>query len=288
MGVVRTSGRFRPPEMMPVLHEAPKGHLVLVGVMSTHQRHPAGGVDRRTLIPCRSATIIASAVLLLAACGSAQPEDSAGTTPPVSQNADRVDLETVDPPQPVGTQGNDESVPDYTDAELEVLLDGSSTVEYDDEPPEPEPLEADSPAAAIEIIEAELDESSDATAAAAPILDRVQPLDDAPTGAVFGIRDGRHINEAGEAIRLDEAAALACANVEIGLTALDEGRTAEAADHLRAASVMAADADVSAVNRWSPTLEETAAEMTTANTSDDAASALLAFLTTCTEGGYEL
>lgn len=226
--------------------------------------------------------------VLVAGCGSTPVAESAGTRPPISQHSDDVVSTTVGALEAIGTAGDVDDVPDYSAAELEVLLD-SATIDGDEgDTPEPEPLDAGSPAAAIEAIETELEESTGVAVGATPILDTVQPLDDAPAGAVFGIREGRHINEAGEAIRLDEAAALACANVEIALTALDEGRPLEAADHLRAASVTAADTSVSALRPWSSVLEETAADVVGSDMSTDTVSALLAFLSTCTQGGYEL
>lgn len=302
--------------MIPVLHEALKAHLVLVGVMNNHQRHAAGCADRRNTIRCRPAiAMVVTLSLLAAACGSAQSTDSAGTTPPVSQQSDDIVSGTVEtlqateaPGDDVNASGHDDNdVPDYTPAELEVLLNGPQTEEDKLDPREPEPLHADSPAAAIEEIEAELDDPTGAAVGATPILDKVEPLD-APTGPVFGIRDGRRINEAGEAILLDDAAALACANVEIALTALDEGRSADAAGHLRTASNMAADTEVSAMSPWSSILEQAAVDVTTGHTSlnsepnspgpngavsngavsNGAVSALLAFVTTCTQGGYEL
>lgn len=302
--------------MIPVLHEALKAHLVLVGVMNNHQRHAAGCADRRNTIRCRPAiAMVVTLSLLAAACGSAQSADSAGTTPPVSQQPDDTVSGTVEtllateaPGDDMNAAGHgDGDVPDYTPAELETLLDGPSTEEDELNPSEPEPLEADSPAAAIEEIEAELGDPTGAAVGATPILDNVEPLD-VPTGTVFGIRDGHLINEAGEAILLDDAAALSCANVEIALTALDEGRSADAAGHLRTAASMAADTAVSVMRPWSSILEQAAVDVATGHpplstqsnsptsngaasngaVSNGAVSALLAFVSTCTQGGYEL
>lgn len=277
--------------MRPVLHEVLKAFLVLVGVMSNHRRPTAGCAVRRSTARYHTAmAMVVTLAMLATACGSARSDDSAGSAPPVSQQSDDRVPET-DVPETIGVLGptetpeDDDSVPDYTEAELEVLLDTPGTDEVQLDPPEPAPLEAESPMAAIEAIEAELGESPDG--GATPILDEVEPLD-TPTGAVFGIRDGRRINEAGEAILLDEAAALACANVEIALTALDENRSAEAADGVRAASVATAETAVPAIKTWTSILEQAAAEVATGDTANGAEPALLAFLATCTEGGYEL
>lgn len=269
--------------------------------MQTHQRPYADRVDRRTTIfRCRS--VIAAALilpLLAAGCGSNRTADTALPTPPVSQRGDDIVSETVGALDAIaipddgvaatddtGVDGDD--VPDYTDAELDVLLNTPPADEDGLNPPETEPLEADSPAAAIEAIAAALDDSPRAAVEGTPILDKVEPFDSAPTPAAFGIRDGRRINEVGEAIRLDEPAAVACANVEIALTTLDENQPADAADHLRAASTTAAGSTVAAMNPWASILEQLAADIDGAETTNDEISALLAFLTTCTQGGYEL
>lgn len=105
---------------------------------------------------------------------------------------------------------------------------------------------------------------------------------------IFGIRDGRRINEVGEANRLDEAAALACGNVEIALTALDDGRPDDAAGHLQAASTSAADASVSAMTEWASILDQAAAAVVLDGSAANDPASLIAFLTMCTQGGYEL
>ncbi|MDH3301249.1 MAG: hypothetical protein OES24_12150 [Acidimicrobiia bacterium] len=277
--------------------------------MKSHRRLRADRAGRRTTaFRCRPAIAPALALVLLATgCGSDPAAESTLATPPRAEQADQILSDTIDAlaiiEHSAAGDADDDDVPDYTAAELEVLLD---TAAIDDEvldTPEPEPLESGSPEAAIEAIEAELDEPTGGPRAGTPILDQVPPLDDAPAGTTFGIRDGRRINEVGEANRLDEQAALACGNVEIALTALDDGQPDEAVDHLRDAATMAADTSVTAMDPWSSILDQTATDVAAANPSNGTAwnstasngtafnavvSALLAFLTTCTQGGYEL
>ncbi len=275
--------------MMQRLHDLGTSSLVPVGVMNTHQRLFAGRADRRTTTSrCRPVIVFGFTLTLLAtACGSDPAADSTigASTPPAT--LDEIVSETVDLATTDSDTGDSELAADYTADELARLLDPPT---YHDvlDAPDPEPFRAASPEAALSEIAAELDKSAGSATSATPLLDQVGPIDDAPTGTVIGIREGRRINEAGEANRLDEAAALACGNVEIALTALDEGRADEAADHLRTASTMAADTSVPAMNAWSSILEQSATDVAAARRSPADGSPLLAFLTACTQGGYEL
>jgi hypothetical protein len=118
------------------------------------------------------------------------------------------------------------------------------------------------------------------------VLEAVEPLDQAPAaGQAIGIRDGRTRNEAGELIRLDEAAALACGDVERALTALDDGDERAAADLLASAADRAARSTVDDIDAWSTTVADTAD--IGIDTSGSLAT-LVGFLSACTQGGYEL
>ena len=127
----------------------------------------------------------------------------------------------------------------------------------------------------------------------AAVLDAIGPLDDEATSAE--VRDTRDLragkgdpsgatprNETGELVQLDETAALACADVERALTAVDEGELDDAIDHIESAASRAGESHVEGIAAWSQPLEE-------ASTSpgDDLA-VLLGFLSSCTKGGYEL
>ena len=123
-------------------------------------------------------------------------------------------------------------------------------------------------------------------------LDALEPLDEEPSNAE--IRDARNDrqdpglavvdgprNEAGEVIELDEQAALACADVERALTAVDEGDAATAAADVASASDRADASGIADIAAWSQPLSEWAGV-------DGDQAVLLGFLSTCTEGGYEL
>ncbi len=123
-------------------------------------------------------------------------------------------------------------------------------------------------------------------------LDVLEPLDEEPTAAELrearndredaelAVVDGPR-NEAGEMVELDEAAALACADVERALTSIDEGETATATADVASAATRAGGSAVADIATWSQALGEW-------NGADDDSAALLGFLATCTEGGYEL
>ncbi|MDH5519485.1 MAG: hypothetical protein OEZ14_03015 [Acidimicrobiia bacterium] len=254
--------------------------------MNTHHRHSADRAERRTTSSwCRSAIAFALAVpFLAAACGSDLAADPSLRTPTAQQPNDIVS-ETVGAMAALSDEPGADDEPDYTAAELEVLLDVDEAEEVLDGS-DPEPLDTGSPEAAIKAVEARLDD--DPATGRTPILDQIEPVDDGLTGTIFGVRDGRRINEVGEANRLDEAAALACGNVEIALTALDDGRPDKAADHLQTASAMASNTTVSAMTPWSPILDRAATVVAVDGSAGDEVAPLIAFLDTCTQGGYEL
>ncbi len=262
--------------------------------MTTHQCPSGDSADGATTTRTRRHSIVVAAFtlpLLFGACASNPATDQSLNTPAVSQQAadigsESAALETATESTAVEPAVEDDTA-DYTDAELSELLVVPDTDEAV-EAPDPAPLEAGSPEAAIEAIESELEESPAATISGAPILDQVQPVDGATTGPVFGLREGRRINEAGEAFRLDEAAALACGNVEIAVTALDDGRFEKATRHLDDAAAQTADTTVDALVAWNSVLDQAADDLAADGTSEGDVPTLLAFLTICTQGGYEL
>ena len=276
--------------MVPVLHDIGATALVPVGVMNTHQRRFADHATRRTttsLRPWRAVFALALPVVAVA-CG-ADSDSSAATTPVTSSEVDTPNNDSqaaaiTETGSAVPTGSDDQLGSDYTDDELDRLLSPPSTFQDVAETPDPGPLETASPEAAIDEIQSLLDEASvlgDDT----PILDKVEPIDGGPTERVISMREGRRINEAGEAIQLDDAAALACANVEIALTALDDGDIARAAAGLDKAATLAGDSSVAALTPWSAVLEDAAAAV---DSPESDVSPLLAYLSACTQGGYEL
>ncbi len=265
--------------------------------MHFHHRLIAARADKRITTRPSLSTVAAGVALALTvtACGSdttSDPDLGAPTPTTAEIGSGTVDLavaDTVSNGDSGSVADDSDFTPDYTAEELEELIAAPEPTDSEVlDAPEPEPLEAGSPEAVIQEVQAELDDRQTATADSSEVLDRVQPLDDAPSGDVIGIREGRRINEAGEAHRLDEAAALACGHVEVALTSIDEGRTAEAVERLRASSTMAADTSVEALKPWTAILGDSAAELESNGPSGTDVSPLLAFLTTCTQGGYEL
>ncbi len=123
-------------------------------------------------------------------------------------------------------------------------------------------------------------------------LDALEPLDEEPSDAeIQDAREDREDaglavvdgpwNEAGELVELDESASLACADVERALTAVDEGAAATAAADVASAADRAAGSGIADIAAWSETLEDW-------DGADGDAAVLLGFLSSCTEGGYEL
>lgn len=113
------------------------------------------------------------------------------------------------------------------------------------------------------------------------LLSQFEPLDGKPTpGERIGLRDGRSRNEAGELRQLDESASLACGDVEVAVTAFDEGDIDGAKERMSRAAERAGKSSVAGMQPWATTLADGA-------DSGDAA-VLVAFLSACTEGGYEL
>lgn len=155
----------------------------------------------------------------------------------------------------------------------------------DDGEPEtaPEPIEIEdltelsAPEEVIAEVEAELpaDVSSD------NVLDAIEPIDsdiDLSTD-----RNGRTTNESGELVGLDEPASLACANIEIALTALDEGDEAAAAAQVVSAAERAGSSQMPSVQAWSSPLAESINDGAVAEFAP-----LIGFISVCAEGGYEL
>lgn len=127
----------------------------------------------------------------------------------------------------------------------------------------------------------------------AEVLDAIEPLDEKPTASeiqqVRGSRDGTGDptdnaprNEAGELAQLDESAALACADVERALTAIDEGSVETAVEEIESAATRAGESSIEDIAAWSEVLSGS-----WTGGGDDPA-VLLGFLSSCTKGGYEL
>lgn len=216
----------------------------------------------------RAASFVVAAALLAAACGD---------------NAESASL-----------FGNDQTGDDDGFGSGVILPAADDPVEGDDFGPiEPEPHLTEGqpdlgrPDEVVPAIRKRLDDADDTGRNLdGEILEAVGPLDHGPDpDQAVGLRDGRSRNEAGELNRLDEAAALACGDVERALTALDDGDGRQAADLLASAADRAALSSVTDIEVWSTTLAES---VNTGTNTDGALVPLLGFLSVCTRGGYEL
>ncbi len=124
-------------------------------------------------------------------------------------------------------------------------------------------------------------QGNDAVASDDELLTQFEPLDGVPSpGERIGLRDGRSRNEAGELRQLDESASLACGDVEVAVTAFDEGDVDMAKQRMSRAAERAAASAVAGMAPWADSLSDGA------DSADPAV--LVAFLSACTEGGYEL
>ncbi len=126
----------------------------------------------------------------------------------------------------------------------------------------------------------EIEVSAEDIAEGEEILDTIEPIDDAEP--VADERDGLERNSTGELVELDEAASLACANIEIALTALDEGDIAAAGDAVAAAATWSEDSTVAPMAAWLDVLRDAR------DGGNFDLETLVGFLSVCADGGYEL
>ncbi len=146
-----------------------------------------------------------------------------------------------------------------------------------------------------EIAEPQLTEREDVVADVAPEVEKLAPEQE-PLEALNEVakrtattappadakRDGYTRNDAGQLMILDNDAALACADVEIGLTALDAGDIAAANAHISSASTRAGSSQNNSIASWSDSLS------TASGLKEDSVSVLVGFIAVCAEGGYEI
>ena len=209
-------------------------------------------------MPLLPAAVLTATLLLLSACGSGDEvivSDAGGAAPGNAPG----------PSAPAEPSGAAEPIADEDQPDLG----------------EPDEVMAE--------IEEELD---DEAVSGDEALDALEPLDEEPSNAeIRDARDNREDpglavvdgprNEAGEVVELDEAASLACADVERALTAVDEGAADTAAADVASAADRAATSGIADIAAWSEPLGEW-------NSADGDPAVLLGFLSSCTEGGYEL
>lgn len=258
-----------------------------LGVSGGRQR-PA----RRSTKPLLTAFI--GSTILLAACGGdpvTVTADAAGAAAQIENpEADGVIDDDTDGTDPDGGD------PDTTDPEADAAADPDGTEPSGDAEPTPEAeaatdteTEPEAVAEVVAEVEAAMTEEPEAVDETLDSLEA--PLDDEATAVdVSDARDERELgesntaprNESGEPNQLDEAAALACAEVERALTALDENDLAASAASIAAASDWAAQSGSADVADWSTALASASTAL------DDDISTVVGFLSVCTEGGYEL
>ncbi len=246
-------------------------------VRAARARHWPGPIGKRWL-PALGLV----AALTAAGCGSSSDEASA----PLDAADLPAELIAADGDDGEGRTGDgDGAAGDATDT-TDAADGGSDVVIEDVETVPAEPIDTDSvelsddaPAAVIDKVADEIAASDDG-GTGGELLDAVDPVDGAEQPP--SEPDGRSRNGYGELLVLDDEASLACANVEIAIGELDEGRGDVAGDHVRSGADRAEASGIADIRSWADPLRAAAA----VEAGDPAA--LIGFLTVCTEGGYEL
>ena len=232
----------------------------------------------------RAASLVAAAVLVIAACGdraesaSSRGDNQAGTDARIG----RAGLADVDPDRG-RTSGSGVPVPatdDWTDG------GDSGPIEAEPRITEGRPV-LGTPDELVPEMRQQLDDAdANSPGHDGDVLEIVEPLDRAPAPEEpVDLRDGHRRNEAGELNHLDEPAALACSDVERALTALDDGDRQAATGLLVSAANRADRSTVDDIVAWSTTLAE---PVDPGSENNRSLAPLLGFLSACTRGGYEL
>ncbi len=213
--------------------------------------------------------LLLALVLVAAGCSGSEPTADDLADPGADGRSDDA---VTDPDQLALTLGDPEEA-------------GFEPVEADDvepaEPPEAGTVDlvVDEPEAVIDDIDGRLDEPS---GQGGEVLDGIEPIDTADVPAEPA-DDGRTRNEVGELVTLDDPANLACAQIEIAIGHLDEGLPAAATERVLSGAEWAGESGVADVQSWA---EPLAAAVADGSLTD--ATPLVAFLSVCTIGGYEL
>ena len=243
-----------------------------------------------------------STVALLSACGATgELDERLGAAPVVDSDAGFENEEVVGGGDKTGDRRSDNydsadgdtranaatgnGVSDGDDAG--VNDDGTASINQADGS-RPTTQDLDNPDEALEKVGSELKTDGSGVAPSdQESLDAVEPLDHKPgADESQDLREGSNLNESGEQNIFDEAANLACADVEVALTAIDEARNSDAVAHVISAAERADQSRVATLDQWRPILRESAGLIEADGPSD--VTPLLAFLSTCTQGGYEL
>lgn len=240
---------------------------------------PSGGPVTAFSLP-RVLLLLTASLLLLSACSNS---DFVQGPPPDSEAENEAEIANQLAEDPEGSNDALEINGEPTFRDLSDVA-GVDPIDDSAEPPD-NPLP---PASVPQLTDAEvaineIDQNSLSPDAVTESLDAVAPVDAAPT-ANFDQPDGNIRNEIGELQILDQAASLACGHVEVGLTALDEGVRTAAADQVRLAATSIAETTTEGFESWGRLLSEAAADGIT----PEDASTMIAFISVCAEGGYEI
>lgn len=231
----------------------------------------------------RRAVLGLTAVAVLGACSAGAPTidvtDELGSGP-VAVETMVADATSMPDPEPRSTTLASFGRFDETDAVPQDPSTGS--------PDETEPLPAVTPTQVIERMEAQLDIDQPAPGSdGTELLSAVEPLDHKPLASqTLDLRAGVRMNETGERNVFDESASLACADIEVALTDLDEGRLDAASGRIGSAADRAEASRVATISEWHPVLSDVVSTIDIEGRNH--IPPLLAFLSTCTQGGYEL
>ena len=221
------------------------------------------------------ATVVAT-IFLLGSCASGEPGDAADDGVPTEQAAETTPILDVEQPTPIERYESGELTFGDPADEGFAPVEDLPIVELDDAQPADEPVEEPSDVLpqtpTIEV------------AQGTEVLSTVDVIDEAPTSVRTQGRDGRNRNDIGELVTLDDDASVACGNAEVALTAIDEGDAEKAAERQAEAARFAARSRTEGMGAWAESLTigndgtESGADATT----------LVAFLKSCSGGGYEL
>lgn len=239
--------------------------VVLVLVDPMYRRPRLAPMPDRTSSR-RAALAILSLVIPLAACTS-------GTDPEAATDPDQSPVDgdagpggDPDAALGFGDPGDVEGFEPVTDIEVEPV-DGDDL----------DPPELSAPDTVVPAIVDQMAAAGDGDG----LLDTVDAVD--TVGEVATQRDGRSRNEAGEPATLDEAANLACAQIELAIDQIDSGLPSVASERIIRGAEQAELSELADVRAWAEPLADVVV-----GGSDAELAPLVGFLTVCTEGGYEL
>jgi len=253
----------------PILLEVMDEKVGLVNGLGTKKN----GRSRAKFAAAAGAAALA---LTLSACSSGpdnaatEPTPNTETSEIASGNEDSSTTTT----QPSATDQSTTSL-------IDIPLDDADAAVDLDALPEPEEPELSEPAEAVAEVTPEIEQLAD-DQAPLDALNEVAKQTTTTAPPDNAKRDGYTRNDAGQLVVLDEPPSLACAEVEIGITALDEGNLDAANNHITSASSRAGTSENKSIASWQEPLA------TASKLEDGSVAVLVGFIATCAEGGYEI